>query len=268
MVTKSQLLPRSFGFLDLVNKIRAAFKRSGATRTLYGAKAAPYTKAIVCLANSYKAPNGRCIAGREVLKHGYGDWIRPVSDRDTGEVSFDEYRYRNNETPALLDIIEIPLLRPQSKQHQTENHVLDADAQWVRRGRVAWEDLEQLRDKPPSLWTNNECSSSGAHDRTSEADAAAARHSLVLIQPQNFSVRIGKNQWTGKRNYRGLFKYNGTSYNLSVTDPAVRSAFGLKDEGSYPLDPVYLCISLTAPYEHDRKCYKLVAAVISRERLK
>ena len=53
-----------------------------------------------------------------------------------------------------------------------------------------------------------------------------------------------------------------------MTDPAIRAVFGTRDEGDYPLQQVYLCISLTAPYEHDNKCYKLVAAVISRDRLK
>jgi hypothetical protein len=39
-----------------------------------------YTKRIVCLANSVKH-GGLCIAGREVMEHGFGGWIRPVSAR-------------------------------------------------------------------------------------------------------------------------------------------------------------------------------------------
>lgn len=228
---------------------------------------ASYTKAIVCLANSYKAPNGRCIAGREVLKNAYGDWIRPVSDRDSGEIVFDEYKYESGETPALLDIIEIRFERGSAKLHQTENHVLDFSRRWVRRGRIAWEDLEALQDRPTSLWANNESSSTGVYDRVSCEAAAAMNHSLVLIQPQTFSIRVGANQWNGKKTFRGHFNYNGTAYNFSVTDPAIRAVFGTKPNGDYPLNQVYLCVSLTLPYEHDNKCYKLVAAVISRERL-
>ena len=58
------------------------------------------------------------------------------------------------------------------------------------------------------------------------------------------------------------------SLNLSVTDPAARDVFGTKEEGHYPLNDVYLCISLTEPYEHDDKCHKLVAAIISQQSLR
>ncbi len=70
-----------------------------------------YIKRIVCLANSYKPPNGRCIAGREVLANGkFGEWIRPVSMRPTAELSSREYKYQSNVTPKLLDIVEISRL--------------------------------------------------------------------------------------------------------------------------------------------------------------
>ena len=63
-----------------------------------------YVKRIVCLANSYKPPDGRCIAGVEMLGNGeYGGWIRPVSARATAEVSFPECRYSTGQFPKLLD---------------------------------------------------------------------------------------------------------------------------------------------------------------------
>ena len=52
------------------------------------------------------------------------------------------------------------------------------------------------------------------------------------------------------------------SRTLSVTDPVVRGAFAGKEETDYPLNDIYLCVSLTEPYEHDDRCHKLVAAVI------
>jgi putative nucleic acid modification protein with dual OB domain len=105
-----------------------------------------YTKRIVCLANSYKPPQGRCIAGVEVLGNGnYGDWIRPVSDRPTAEVSYAEYRYQNGGVPQLLDIIDVPLLNAVPNNHQSENHVIDATAGWAKVGELSWDDVEKLQ---------------------------------------------------------------------------------------------------------------------------
>jgi hypothetical protein len=33
-------------------------------------------------------------------------------------------------------------------------------------------------------------------------------------------------------------------------------------QGDHPLNDVYICVSLTEPYEQDGRCHKLVAAVI------
>ena len=222
-----------------------------------------YVKRIVCLANSYKPPNGRCVAGKEVLENGYGGWIRPVSARPTAEVSIRECRYENNASPKLLDIIDVPLLNADPRHHQTENHVIDAAERWVKRGELPWNALEQIRDRPTSLWINSDHTYAGNYDCISHAEAAALRNSLVLIRPDNFIVEVGRNYWTGRRSYRGKFECNGTHYNLSVTDPVVRDAFAAREETDYPLNDVYLCVSLTEPYEHDDRCHKLVAAIIS-----
>ncbi|HEX4166127.1 MAG TPA: hypothetical protein VHZ55_11695 [Bryobacteraceae bacterium] len=219
-------------------------------------------KTIVCLANSYKPPDGRCIAGREIVNQQWGGWIRPVSARETKEVLYQEYRYENGQSPQLLDVIDIPVLRAEPIRHQSENYVIDA-GHWVKRGVIPWDQLEAIRDQPDALWINNDSTSAGTNDRISQEDAAHITNSMLLIRPDDFTIEVGTNYWTSRRSYRASFRYRGTVHNLSVTDPAVRSAFATKEIGSYALQDVYLCISLTEPYEHDDKCHKLVAAIIT-----
>ncbi|MBN1299548.1 MAG: DUF4338 domain-containing protein [Actinobacteria bacterium] len=60
-------------------------------------------KEIICLANSRKI-SGRCIAGKDLESF---SWIRPISERDTHEISEEDRRYQNGEMPQLLDIIKI-----------------------------------------------------------------------------------------------------------------------------------------------------------------
>ena len=66
-----------------------------------------YNKTIVCLANSFKPPRRRCLAGREVLSSGYGCWIRPVSDRAPAEVSPSECQ-----AICHIDYVHLPELAP------------------------------------------------------------------------------------------------------------------------------------------------------------
>ena len=71
----------------------------------------------------------------------YGSWIRPVSARYSKEVSYSEYRYQSGESPKLLDIIDVPLFKTAPHNHQTENHVIDATACWIKKAswyRMGW----------------------------------------------------------------------------------------------------------------------------------
>ncbi|MFH1748561.1 MAG: hypothetical protein ABIG44_16120 [Planctomycetota bacterium] len=222
-----------------------------------------YVRRIVCLANSYKPPRGRCIAGREVIGGGYGAWIRPVSDRPTAEVSHSEYKYENNAAPKVLDVIDISLLYADPRHHQTENHVIDSTVRWTNVGEIPWDELAQLRDQPSSLWINSQHTNAGYYDCISQEEAATVHNSLLLIRPETFVVEVGTNYWTGKKRVRAEFDYSGTHHNLSVTDPIARDAFGSRAPGDYPLNDIYLCVSLTEPYEHDGRCHKLVAAIIA-----
>ena len=219
----------------------------------------PYTMQIVCLANSYKHPNGRCFAGKETRG---GAWLRPISARSTHEVASNECRYADGTLPGLLDIVNVPLSAAVPRIHQTENHVLQSGEQWTRTGHVAFADLEALRDDPPGLWVNRDSTVLGSNDCISPEEAAAFTHSLLLIRPDDFSVETDTNPWSKRPSYRGDFHYKGAHYNMSLTDPQVRDRCG-SEPGHHPFTNVYICVSLTEVYEKDSRCHKLVAAVIA-----
>lgn len=221
-----------------------------------------YVKRIVCLANSYKPPHGRCVAGREILGPWFAGWIRPVSDRPAGELSLAEYCCDGGAIPKPLDIIDIPLQKHDPRHHQTENHVI-APGFWKKVGELARHDLYRLADYPGTLWINgSHTRGPGSNDCVDAMEATKLTNSLVLLEPDDFHIEIGPNYWSGKKTFRAGFNHNRIHYNLSVTDPAVREEYADREDGFYPMDGVYICVSLTEPYEQDDRCHKLVAAVI------
>ena len=122
-------------------------------------------KRMVCLANSRKRLAGRCVAGR-VLENGQPTgWIRPVSNREHEEVSECERQYQDGSEPRLLDVIDVPLIESKPKGYQTENWLLDPGGKWIKRGQVAWEDLDQLSDPVADLWTNRMRTFHGRNDK-------------------------------------------------------------------------------------------------------
>src|SRR2546425_7253376 len=120
-----------------------------------------YAKRIVCLANSRKPPSGgRCVAGREVTSAAFGGWIRPVSARPSQEISEEERRYQDGNDPRVLDVVEIQMIHTQPQHHQQENHLIDANYYWEKRGTVSWRDLQPAVEDPAGpLWLNGYSSS-------------------------------------------------------------------------------------------------------------
>jgi hypothetical protein len=194
-----------------------------------------YVKRIVRLANSFKI-GGSCIAGKEVVGAGkYGEWVRPVSSRPTAEVRSSEYRYENNSSPKILDIIDVPLLNADPRHHQTENHVIDTTQRWAKVDelpRTAW---TQILDRPASLWINSgHTKGPGYYDCITQEEAATLNNSLTLIKPDNFSVEVSPHRFTGKKTYRANFNYKGTRYNLKVTTRLPPTRFRQRIPASIP----------------------------------
>lgn len=224
-------------------------------------------KRIVCLANSYKH-SGRCIAGKEYKDREAGSWVRPVSAREGEEVNEHERQYENGKDPCLLDIVDVPVITAKPKTYQSENWLLNPNPYWVKRGRISWADLAIFVDAPETLWRNGNKTYHGSHDYVpaDEADTLACSLYLIRVDRMEISVFLpGEAFGDTRRKVQGNFKYRGVEYGLSITDPAAKRRFLEQGLGEYSLGECYLTISLGERHT-DNRCYKLVAAIMERER--
>ena len=218
-----------------------------------------FWREIVCLANSRKW-SGRCVVGKDLANDRLGQWIRPVSRRDYGQLSLADMCFEKGGVPQLLDILAVPLLRHVPQFHQTENYLVDDQRQWRRVGRMEPSSLASLCDPVTSLWPNGHHSSNGRNDRAPEHIVKGqVGDSLVLIKPDRLSILVAQKT---KRKVRAEFGFRGEDYRLKVTHPEIENEYRDRRNGLYPVEKedVYLCVGLGEP--HRQYCYKLVAAVI------
>jgi hypothetical protein len=224
-----------------------------------------YTKTIVCLANSRKPPAGRCVAGREVTKTGFGNWVRAVSARATHEVSLLERRCCDGRDPRVLDVLAIAMKNPQPHAYQQENHVIDASQRWVKQGIVAWSELQSAVEDPRGpLWINGHSSHHGCNDRVPEACLAGLARSLYLVRPEGLALVVAPERGElglPRRRVRARFSLCDQAYRLVVTDPRIEFEYLAQDDGETPVDQALLCVSLSELYHGN--AYKLAATVIT-----
>lgn len=219
-------------------------------------------KLIVCLANSRK-DSGRCVAGVE-LGDGPMTWIRPVSDIGSGQLLSHHRQYTDGSEPQLLDIVRVGLLQQKPEGYQTENWLIVPESRsWVNEGRVTWRDLATLARTRAPLWVQPNMSS----DRLTLDYANSLTDSICLIRPENAEAYV-RTSFRGNRQHRISFTHVGTHFDLVATDPWFESTQAGRNPGDDPvqLGPCYLTISLSHPYG-DGNCYKLVAAVLTRDRV-
>ncbi len=218
---------------------------------------------IVCLANSRKI-SGRCIAGKIIKSN---KWIRPVSNRESEEISEEERRYKNGQMPKLLDIISIPVKEHKPKQHQNENYLIDDGYYWEKTGDFE-ESPNNLLDSPENLWGTQSSTYQGKNDRISEDMCMNYNESLYLIKPQSLKIIVrieGQEFDNTKRKVRAEFNYNGIPYIFPVTDPVIERKYlsGENDSFTMLTENIYLCVSIGLPY--NGYCYKFVASIIETE---
>ncbi len=218
---------------------------------------------IVCLANS-RTLVGRCIAGREWSPgKGPGCWIRPVSAREGQEVSEYERQYADGNDPRPLDIIDIPMKRPQPEGYQSENWLLDPEYYWEKIGSYSPFELSVLVDPVEPLWIDGHSTYNGRNDEIPIDARGKIRTSLRLIPVGDFTLRVfapGEAFGNAKRRVQGQFVYAGQGYSLWVTDPAYERRYLSKLDGTYRIGACHLTISLGEPY--GGAIYKLIAAII------
>lgn len=228
-----------------------------------------YTKTIICFANSRKN-SGRCIAGKEYNESGSGQWIRPVSERPSHEISEEERRYQDGSDPQLLDIITIPCKHPNPVSHQNENHVIEPQYYWKKEGNITWGQIGDWLDHPPNLWGVGDGSYAGINNRVAVGQENGISLYLVAVQKIQLIVGAKAPQYSAKRSVQAVFTYAGTVYRLDVTDPVIERNGLAQEDGNYEIENVILCVSLGDPHQTPRKLesyfYKLVAAVIFKER--
>jgi len=230
-----------------------------------------YIKRLLCLACSTKkheSGEGRCVAGKEMLAEGFGGWIRPVSARSSGEVCESERQCQDGMPVQVLDVVTVPLLRPQPQHYQIENHVIDAERRWTRHDKGAWKDVQAALDTPTGpLWINGYSTQNGLNDHVPEPLARELSRSLYLISPESLNVIVRTERVYDslpKRRIRAAFSFNGMEYTLMVTDPVVKDRFLLGKEGEFCIKQAALCISLGEAFNGN--AYKLVATIITPNR--
>lgn len=226
----------------------------------------PTTKRIVCLANSRKL-HGRCIAGREIVSGRPADWVRPVSDREKQEVSEYERQYPDGSDPALLDVLDIPLLEHRPKDYQVENWLLDPEFYWEKVGKLSWDDLKPFSEPEGKLWRNGFHTFNGTNDQIPLSQAMKETSSLKLVRVDKVHLHVfvpSQVFGNSKRRVQARFQFNDNDYALWVTDPDIERYYLACEDGYYDLEECYLTISLGEPFNEN--CYKLVASVIKRPR--
>jgi hypothetical protein len=163
--------------------------------------------------------------------------------------------------------MSVPLLDPRPRTFQTENWLLDPDADWKHVGRITWNELAGMTDSPQVLWLNTNSTRRGQNDRVALDDSTRLDCSLYLLHLPALTLHVfapGADFGNQKRRVQAIFRYGEVDYELWVTDPVIEVAYLAKPNDSYLLGECFVVVSLGEPYEGF--AYKLAATVITPDR--
>lgn len=222
-------------------------------------------KNMLLLANSRKHSE-RCLAGREFSSSSWQGWVRPVSAREGEGLNSYERKYRDDGEPAVLDLIEVPLIRANPHSCQTENWLVSPDDWWTKIGNVSWDNAYDLAESPEELWFNGQHTYLGINDEIPWRISKSYTSSLCLIYAPSVDISVSTS--FDKTKVRAAFSYRDVRYNLSLTDSIWEPHFRGQGRGTYRLNDCLLTISLSEPFKKNGGefyQYKLVAAAIPRQ---
>jgi hypothetical protein len=213
---------------------------------------------LVCLANSRKL-GGRCVAGLRMRDKQVkvGDWVRPVSLAEHGEVAVPHYA--DGREMRLGDVVSFH--EGQAVRHppgyQPENVAFSGS--WRREGRVTWATLCRLAEAGEEPWPSGGSSSMGRNDRFLLEQAPLVRGSLTLRRVDDLELIVQQNPYSSAWDVRGEFSIGGSTLRLKVTDPVVEARLQSTRQ-SESIGDALVCLSLGEPYQG--YVYKLLAGVL------
>ncbi|MET9746900.1 hypothetical protein ABZZ92_14520 [Streptomyces ardesiacus] len=210
---------------------------------------------LVCLANSRKGGE-RCIAGMEL---GSKNWIRPISRRLSEAVSEVERKYPNGMEPRVLDVVSMRLSGSKPDGFQCENWLFDSTVQWERKGRIGWNDLCRLEQRPSGLWINGHHSWGGVNNKIPATREDEVSDSLKLIRVDAVQMKLVDSRLFAH------FEYRGSDYALNVTDPVYEEKLTTGGLARRRLGESFITVSLGK--EWYGYLYKFAAAIIEREEI-
>jgi hypothetical protein len=154
---------------------------------------------FICLANSFKL-GWRCVAG---LRADGGGWLRPVSEREHGELQFRQYELPDHSEPRMLDLIRAGLEQEQTPLPQPENRVIDG-SRWHLVSRPAPRELEPVvcravAGRPELL---GDCESSVPWSRFLTREDRA---SLALVRTEAITWRTGYSSAQQQKRHASAF---------------------------------------------------------------
>ena len=163
----------------------------------------------------------------------------------------------------VLDIVNVPVIKPLPEDWQTENWLLDPEYYWEKEGTYSRIDLPCLEDPAAPLWIDKHSTYNGVNDKIPLELMGSVSSSLRLIHVGRLKLKVfspGEAFGNSKRRVQGHFSHAGKYYALWVTDPGYEREYLAKPDGDYEIGECYLTISLGEPYEG--ACYKLIAVII------